>query len=222
MNPTEHTPNSTGCFFAFEGIDGSGKSTQIKLLTEKIEAHTKKKPLLTQEPSKSPIGLVLRQVLTKELQTDPRVVSSLFATDRLHHILSDTTDIPQGGILNAYTQGELILSDRYYFSSYAYHAVEQDLEKIIAENAQNASLLRPTATIFLDVPPELSMTRLQANRETLELYETLDRLTAVRDNYFKAFKRLEKEETVLIIKANKPIEPLAEEIFQAVLPFLEK
>lgn len=200
-------------FFVFEGIDGSGKTTQINLLAQKLQdivPHTH----LTQEPTKSPLGLVLRDILTGKMDADPRVVSSLFATDRLNHILSEE------GLLAQLAQGVTVLCDRYYFSSYAYHSVEQDMEKIILENSQNAQLLRPTATIYLDLSPDIAMERIEAGREQTELYESHHRLTMVRDNYFKAFQRLKEEETVLIFQANQDPHTLSEEIAKAVLPYL--
>lgn len=206
--------SQNGAFFAIEGIDGSGKSTQIPLLAENIKKHTTAKIHLTCEPTTSPIGKVLRQILSKELKADPRVISSLFATDRLNHILEEN------GMLSRFQQGEIILSDRYYFSSYAYHSVEQELSKIIAENAQNAELFPPTATIYLDIPPEIALERIKASGNPVELYETLPRLTQVRENYLNAFQQQEHKEKIYIINANQSKESLEAEIWNTVKPLL--
>lgn len=202
-------------FFAIEGLDGCGKTTQLSLLRDKLQKNTQRTVYTTQEPTKSPIGLVLRQILTKQVEADPRVVSSLFATDRLHHILD-----AQDGLLTHLTQGAIVLSDRYYFSSYAYNSVDQPLEKIITENKQNATLLRPTATLYLDLDPKIAMERIQASRENTDLYETLDYLTQVRENYLSAFDTLQEEETIRIINANQSPQQVTEDIWSAVAPFL--
>lgn len=212
MNQTSTPPYY---FFAIEGLDGCGKTTQLSLLRDKLQANTQRTIYTTQEPTKSPIGLVLRQILTKQVEADPRVVSSLFATDRLHHILD-----AQDGLLSHLTQGDIVLSDRYYFSSYAYNSVDQPLEKIIAENKQNATLLRPTATLYLDLDPQIAMARIQASRESTDLYETLDYLTQVRENYLSAFDALQGEETIRIINANQSPQQVTNEIWSAVAPFL--
>ena len=81
-----------GIFIAFEGIDGSGKSTQIQLLNEKI----KEKGIRcyqTCEPSSGPIGSLTRQILTGRIKTDNRVVAAMFAADRLDHLLNDVDGI---------------------------------------------------------------------------------------------------------------------------------
>ena len=74
-----------GKFIVFEGIDGSGKSSQMRLLAQYlgdrgVRVH------LTCEPTQSPIGSLLRDCLTGKLDTDERTIAALFAADRLHHI----------------------------------------------------------------------------------------------------------------------------------------
>ena len=112
----------SGLFFALEGIDGSGKSTQLQLLAGRLEA-AGIPCLTTREPTDGPIGQLLRQVLTRQLSCDSRVVAPLFAADRLDHILNAGT-----GVLQALERGITVLSDRYYFSSYAYQGVDLPLE----------------------------------------------------------------------------------------------
>lgn len=200
-------------FFVLEGLDGSGKTTQVQKLSEKLRDEGYK-VWVTCEPTKSPIGTVLRDILTGKMKADPRVVSALFATERLNHILEED------GILAHLNQGEVVISDRYYFSSYAYHSVEQDLEKIIGENAQNASILSPTATLFLDIHPEKAMERIHERQEEKELYENLERLTAIDQNYKKAFERLKGEETVVFVDAALPQEEVLHQLFLEVQRFL--
>src|SRR5687767_4680396 len=104
-------------FLAFEGIDGSGKSTQVKKLAHKLaeEGH---KVCTTCEPTTGPIGKMIRDIFNHRMEGDQRTIAALFAADRLEHLLNK-----QDGILKKLEEGYTVITDRYYFSSYAYHSV---------------------------------------------------------------------------------------------------
>src|SRR5262245_51231307 len=99
-------------FIAFEGIDGSGKSTQVKLLSEKLknEGH---KVYSTYEPTDSPIGSVIRNIFKHRIEADEKTIAGLFVADRLDHLLNKTN-----GVLKKIEEGYTVITDRYYFSSY--------------------------------------------------------------------------------------------------------
>ncbi len=203
----------SGLFFALEGIDGSGKSTQLQLLAGRLEA-AGIPCLTTREPTDGPIGQLLRQVLTRQLSCDSRVVAPLFAADRLDHILNAGT-----GVLQALERGITVLSDRYYFSSYAYQGVDLPLEQVVEINRPCADLLRPAATLFLDVDPDLALERIARNRAGTELFETKDRLARAREQFFRAFDREREREKVIIIPGGQSVEQVAEALWAAVRPF---
>lgn len=204
----------SGHFFALEGIDGSGKSTQLKLLAQQLEGAGI--PCLTTcEPTDGPIGKLLRQVLTGQVKCDSRVAAPLFAADRLDHLLNEET-----GLCRAIEQGITVLSDRYYFSSYAYQSVDFPLEWVIEANRPCADLLRPTATLFIDVSPELALERIARNRARSELFETRDRLTRTREQYFRAFELEKAREKVIIIPGDRDIDAVARDILGAVSTLL--
>ena len=203
-----------GLFFALEGIDGSGKSTQLRLLKEHLE-QTGRPCLATCEPTGGPMGRLLRQVLTGQIRCDSRVVAPLFVADRLDHLLNEET-----GICGALEKGVSVLTDRYYFSSYAYQSVDLPLEWVIEANRPCADILRPTATIFIDLSPELALERIARNRESTELFETKERLTRTREQYFRAFEALKDEERVIVLPGDKGVEELSRDIFGAVRPLL--
>lgn len=203
-----------GQFFALEGIDGSGKTTQLKLLARRLE-EAGVPCLTTCEPTSGPIGKLLRQVLTGQVVCDSRVVAPLFAADRLDHLLNG-----EGGLCRAVESGLTVLTDRYYFSSYAYQSVDFPLEWVVEVNRPSAQLLRPTATIFIDVSPELALERIAQNRERAELFETRDRLTRTREQYFKAFQLEKDRERVIIIPGDRAAEAVAGEIWAAVSTLL--
>lgn len=201
----------TGFFLAFEGIDGSGKSTQLERLRRRLTAEGIR-CLATREPTDGPVGSLLRQILTGRTAADSRVIASLFTADRVDHLVNGTD-----GILQRVREGVTVLTDRYYFSSYAYQGVELDLDWIIASNSVSAGLLRPDLTLFLDLPVERAMERIRRNRYTQELYEREERLRAVRGKYFEAFEKLRDQERVSVIDADADEDAVASRIWDAVL-----
>lgn len=206
----EMSEKTAGRFLALEGIDGSGKSTQVQLLLGRL----RERGVLccgTREPTDGPIGAMIRQIMTGRLTADNRVIAGLFAADRLDHLLNG-----RDGLLRQVEDGVTVVTDRYYFSSYAYHSVDVDMGWVIDGNRLSAELLRPDATIFLDVPVRLAMDRIGRNRSHTELFEKEDRLTAVRAKYLEAFARLEGVERVTVIDADADVDTVAERVWAAV------
>ena len=197
-------------FIALEGIDGSGKSTQAKLLASRLEQEGLK-VYKTFEPSDGHIGLLLRNILRGNIPADNRTIAGLFLADRLDHLLNETT-----GIVKKLEQGFTVITDRYYFSSYAYHSVHMDMDWVMAANSICTQILRPDVNIFIDVLPEIAMQRIQANRVETELYETLDNLRNVRDKYFEAFDKTRDTEQIAIIDGNDETQAVAGQIWSCI------
>ena len=197
-----------GKFIVFEGLDGSGKSTQIRMLSKHL--HDLKLDVYeTAEPTKGHIGTLIRRMLSGELQSDQRILACLFAADRTDHLINQNN-----GIENKINSGALVLCDRYYFSSYAYHARDMDMEWLISLNLPNAELMRPDLTIFIDVAPEKCFDRIQSSRHAVEIFEQLHILKQVRENYFKAFDILKDQEEIIIIDGNENVENVSRNILQ--------
>lgn len=199
-----------GNFIAFEGIDGSGKSTQVQLLNERLRQEGIR-CYTTMEPTDSPIGSLIRQILTGRVKTDNRVVASLFAADRLDHLLNEVN-----GILAKVDEGITVITDRYYFSSYAYNSVDMPLEWVITANEHSSRLLRPTITVFIDVEPEEAVERIARNRFHRELFEKKSRLVKVRENYMRAFQLLGQEEKVVVVDGSQSREEISRQIWEEV------
>lgn len=200
-----------GLFIAIEGTDGSGKSTQAKLLSDRLQA-TGHKVHYTFEPTDGHIGKLLRSILKGEKSVCQESIAALFLADRLDHLLN-----PVNGIVKLLAEGFIVISDRYYFSSYAYHSVYVDMEWVMACNSKCAAILRPHLNLFIDVTPEVSMNRIQANREVPELYETTEILTKVRNNYLRAIDLTRTEESVTTVDGNRPIAEVADEIYNIAI-----
>lgn len=199
-----------GVFIAFEGIDGSGKGTQIKRLKKRLE-HEGIPVYRTAEPNDSPTGSLIHQIMTGRIRTTNDVIAALFVADRLDHIQNDVN-----GMLKFLNQGINVITDRYYFSSYAYQSVDLPMDWIISANEPAAKLLRPDLTVFIDVDPAVTMERIEKNRLTKELFERKDRLIETRARYFEAFEKLKDTENVLVIDGDREMDLVTEEIWEKV------
>ena len=210
MGENREGKKQKGNFIAFEGIDGSGKSTQIGLLAERL----KKEGVCcytTMEPTNAPVGSLVRQVMTGRIRMDNKAIAALFAADRLDHLLNEVD-----GIASKIEEGTTVLTDRYYFSSYAYHSVDVPMEWVIRANEQSALILRPTVNLFIDVDPDTALERIARNRFHQELFEKKSRLVEVRENYKKAFDLLAGEEKYTVSDGNQSREAIADNIWEAV------
>lgn len=202
--------NKKGKFIVFEGIDGSGKSTQIKMLAQKMKENNIK-CTETCEPTDSLTGSLIHDILVGKTKADSRVIALLFAADRANHIFNETN-----GISEMINNGITVICDRYCFSSYAYHGVDLDMDWVINTNSVNSSALRADATIFMDISAKAAMERITSGRDHTELYEKEERLNAVRQKYFEAFDKLKNEEKIFTIDASKSIDDIANEVWQIV------
>jgi dTMP kinase len=202
-------------FIAFEGIDGSGKSTQVKLLTDKLKAEGFN-IYTTFEPTDSPIGSIIRDIFKHKIEADHKTIAALFLADRLNHLQNKTN-----GIIKMMEEGYTVISDRYYFSSYAYHGTHVDMDWVIQANSLCADMLRPDLTIFIDVPPAVCMERLNKGRNVIELYESLENLKSVREKYVEAFDKLKDEETIAIINGDRSPESIFNDTWEKVHALLK-
>ncbi|MBR0365869.1 MAG: dTMP kinase [Clostridia bacterium] len=205
-----------GKFIVFEGIDGSGKSTQIGRLSKRL-GDMGIKCCETREPTDSPIGSLMHNIMTGRISADERVIASLFIADRIDHLTN-----PVNGIMQQIDEGVTVISDRYYFSSYAYQGVETDMDRIIDGNSISADILRPTVNVFLDIPIDTAMERIEQGRAHKERYEKAERLAAVRTKYFEAFDKLKDVETVEIVDADADADTVEERIWAAVSKYFKE
>jgi dTMP kinase len=144
-------------FITFEGGEGSGKSTQTKLLKDWLEKNNEK-VLLTREPGGTPLGNQLRDILldNKTGVISPRAEALMYAADRAHHVFSI--------IRPALERGEVVISDRYFDSSIAYQGAGRVLlpTEVARISRWATESLTPTLTVIMDLPAEIGLARLQS------------------------------------------------------------
>lgn len=193
-------------FIVFEGIDGSGTSTQIQMI-----ANTNKiKFAATSEPTKNETGLFLRKMLKGDFSIDERTAAYLFAADRCEHIYG------KNGILELLKQGKTVISDRYFFSSLAYQSsvCGKELPRLL-----NSPFPLPEYLFYFKINPEISLKRVNSRNETKEIYEKLDiqlKTAALYDEVIEEYKKMETENEmkIITIDASKSIEEVNSEIMK--------
>ena len=135
-------------FIALEGIDGSGKSTQIDFLAEnlKMAGH---KVYTTFEPTDGPVGSLIRNIFNHRIEADHKTIAGLFVADRLDHLTNKTN-----GILKKMEDGYTVITDRYYFSSYAYHVPEGEKISFRFGEGLAGQVAKEGKMINIDAVPE--------------------------------------------------------------------
>jgi len=158
-----------GLFIAFEGGDGSGKSTQADLLATWLAEDQGHDVVLTREPGATQVGLQLRQLLLgHKTELGPRAEALLFAADRAHHVATV--------VRPALERGDVVVTDRYIDSSIAYQGAGRELQADdIARMSRWATEgLRPDLVVLLDLPIEIQRVRRKAARAADDRMEALD------------------------------------------------
>lgn len=198
-------------FIVLEGIDGSGKTTQIKLLQMAL-TEMGIVSSISAEPTGLEGGVKIRRVLSGELKTDTLSLAKMFASDRASH----NTD-PEWGIEKCLSDGITVISDRYYYSSMAYQGAELGLDKVYELNLGNPSIRRPDLCIFLDLTPEKSLERIQNNRESKEIFENYETLQRTREKFYEVFEYMrEKGDRIVTIDASGTVDSVSQKIISAV------
>ena len=199
-----------GKFIVFEGIDGAGKSTQVALLKEKLEAMGRR-VALTAEPTELESGKALRRALSgKEKKTECEM-AAMFVLDRIAH------NTAENGIAALTDAGYDLISDRYYYSTLAYQGQTTSYAWVRAMNTLCPEIKRPDICIYLDLLPKQSLARIKGRGEAVEIYENEERLTGVRNAFLSVIDDLRADgEKIFIINADRAPEEISEEIFNIV------
>lgn len=208
----------TGTFITFEGIDGSGKSTQLRLLSNLLRAQGCG-PLLTREPGGTPLGLRLRSaLLDAQEEVDPLTELLVFAADRAQHVRRVITP--------ALERGEVVISDRYADATVAYQGAGRGFSpELIAEIVELATGgLKPDLTLLFDVSVNESTHRTMRRgtgkhkRDRLDI-EAPDFHSRVRDCYLAIAAK--EPQRVKIINTSGSVEETHHNVANIVIPFLQ-
>lgn len=153
--------SSPGTFISFEGGDGVGKSTQLRLLARWLTAGGHE-VVTTREPGGTPLGVALREAVMHGDHVAPRAEALIYAADRAHHVATV--------VRPALERGAVVLTDRYLDSSVAYQGTGRDLG---ADEVERLSLwavegLLPDLTVLLDLDPAVGLSRLTGDPDRLE------------------------------------------------------
>ena len=204
-----------GIFIAFEGGEGTGKSTQSKLLAQWLEREGEK-VLLSREPGGTELGKDLRKILLGHETGDisPRAEALLYAADRAHHVYSV--------VRPALDRGEVVISDRYFDSSAAYQGAGRVLNptEVARISRWATESLYPTLTILIDLPAEIGLGRLQS-RDRLEA-ESNDFHERVRQEYLQI--AMMDPERYFVVDGTQSVEEINSQITARVaeLPALKR
>lgn len=193
-----------GVFICIEGLDGSGKSTQAKLLVKKLckEGYN---VVFTAEPSQGKIGKFIRKRLFEQERMPTSVEALLFAADRIEHI--------QNTVMRALKEGKIVVSDRYIYSSLAYQgSAGLDLDWI---ETINANAQKPDLSIYIDVTPEVVLERLKRKKSVMENLQTQRKVQEIYQKY------IEKGELIRVDGSKSKNEVLAG-LYAEVIRFLKK
>ena len=206
MSEIKETEKHRGRFIVFEGIDGAGKTTQIELLEQHLKA-SGRRVWRTAEPTESVSGGLLRDALSGISARSACEMAALFVLDRIFHNVN-----PVNGIEKMLSEGIDVICDRYYYSSLAYQGSETDERWVREMNLSCPEIRRPDLCVFLDLTPEQSMARIDGGRVTHEIYESVERLTRVRAQFYHVFEELRDTDRICVVNAARPIKEIHEDI----------
>lgn len=154
-----------GFFVDFEGLDGSGISTQGRLVALALK-NSGVRPYVTKEPTAGPVGKLVGRALKREFNSlPPASLQLLFAADRGRHLYEE--------IVPRLKKEMMVITDRYAWSSIAFGSVDLDREWLFD---LNKNFILPDLTILIDVAPEVCLERICKERSGVELFEEEEKL----------------------------------------------
>jgi len=208
-----------GKFITFEGIDGSGKSTQMRMLANELRFRGFK-VMPTCEPGGTPLGRRLREAfLETEENVSPLAELLLFAADRAQHV--------NFLVKPALEEGKIVISDRYSDATFAYQGAGRGFPELTVNQIIQlaTSGLKPNLTLFFDLPIEKALLRTNNRTDAGEQKNRMDKettgfYTRVREGYLKIAAK--EPERFLVIDADGSTNEVQMRVVDIVTEFLDK
>lgn len=194
-----------GKFIVFEGLDGSGQSTQAGKLVDFLNESGQKLKYghtgahLTKEPTSYLIGGLLRSQLSGDWKSSQECLQLLFSADRAHHLEKEIIPLLERGVT--------VVCDRYFFSTMAYGALDIKDRKWLV--GLNKNFLYPDMTFLLKTSPKICIERINKSRYGVALFEKEQLLTRVWENFVLLPKKFKD---IFIINGEKPVDKVFEDI----------
>ena len=188
-----------------EGIDGSGKTFISMKLAKNLECQGYK-VFLTKEPTEGPIGNLIKNLMNTEHKIDEfwgKIMALLFAADRYYHQIE---------ILKKEKEGYIVISDRYYHSTFAYQLSYPNIDiKWVME--MHKYIKKPDYVFVLDVPVDVALERIKQRKTTINVFENRKFLERSREIYMK-LKDILPEENIYYLDNTKDPDMVVEEIIK--------
>ncbi|MGH4039235.1 MAG: dTMP kinase [Sphaerochaeta sp.] len=198
-------------FIVLEGLDGAGTTTQLKKLKIELEK-LGKSVYTTNEPTSRPIGKLVRTVLSGDFKTTDLALARLYSADRDDHLFNT-----EDGVIMQVNNNKIVISDRYFYSSLAYQGVNCDFDKVVE---LNADFPHPQILIYIQTPTEECVSRIDRRGEKKEIFEKLDFLTKVNENYNKVLESLPEGVSLVKIDGTKSIDEITAMMLEEVKKIL--
>ena len=197
-------------FVTFEGLDGSGKSTQAELLADWLRAEGRT-VLTTREPGGTPVGEAVRDLVLHGDELSPWTEAALFAAARAEHV--------ELAIRPALDRGEDVVCDRYLDSSVAYQGIARGLgeARVLELNLTVTGGLLPDRTFLVLVDPAEARRRGGEHRDRIE--RETEEFMRLADAAFRSLAA-SYPERIVALDGHRPAEAIAEEIREHVRPLL--
>jgi dTMP kinase len=210
-----------GMLIVLEGLDGAGTTTQAYKIADELAR--KGVPVhVTRQPSSRPIGRFIREILAGSLGDETQDLVSLgllFAADRADHVARE--------VRPALERGEVVISDRWYYSSIAYQARDDfERKQFFYLNrswlAATKHMKTPDLVLFIDTPPAVAAQRRYEAGRTQELFDDHVTQTRVYNGYEATFKELRNLENIVRVKGDQPVGQVLEECLVHVEKLLKE
>jgi len=203
--------NYPGKFIVFDGLDGSGMSTQASRIVDFL--NDKKQKIrcghtgvyLTKEPTSSLIGGLIKSQLTHDWKSSNECLQLLFSADRAYHLGKEIIPLLESGVI--------VVCDRYFFSTVAFGAIKtKDFNWLLG---LQKNFLLPDLIFILKVSPKICIERIKKERFEATLFEKEETLEEVWENFQKLARKFKNR--AFVINGERPVDKITNDIIKIIV-----